>query len=1117
MQTKNQISLTRKTLYGIMLVGVFFSAFGAGNLPSARAQEESTEPPTPDAAVAVVDYLFSESDKLPLEVKDAIALALTKWAYEPPINGRFSLLSFRWEETWALATLTSADLISPSISGQESSIFNGKLASLVIVYDDDRWVAAVEGDNNISVLLNLIPENELSAKAKNALFATDDGVNAQQTYNNYKFPWPSDRPWHNHGGWHGTSNLAIDLDVVDNTNSDVLSAAPGTITSLATCSPSDHYIIRITTENTSERISYIHLNGASVRAEGLVQGNYVAQGRKLGIMAGAFSGSDTCGISSTGAHLHLELPMKPFTIDGKTYTDSYWYDGVNLYSTNGGGGGTNNPPAGYAFCSNEGGRCNFSGTADVVYGALNSFTSPRSFTNGVDCNNGVFGDPISGVGKACYYKPTGGGTPPADHPVQFYLAWHYEQGYCYVDNVGWGNLDGCPGYDQNISSVILQSGWSVRVYKERDLGGTSRCFTSNDDDFSNNTFDDGSALNDQTSSFELYNQSSCPSLTPNPPAPSSPSNGQYFNEGEAINLSWSATGSEYYGEVWGGPSGTLTFGWQSGTSKNIGSQWAGYTYNWKIKAKNSSGESGWSETRTFTVLPGAPSSLSATAASCSQINLGWSDNSGNEEGYKVYRNGSLIATLGSGVTSYQNTGLAGNTNYSYVVKAYRGSIESNSSNTANATTQTCGGGSNDDINSPKITSIPYTDTMDTLAATQSAGDPALVACNRAAGLASVWYRLTPSSSILIDVDTNGSNYDTMLGVFSGSPGSLSEIKCDDDSGEGLRSNLRVILSGGTTYYIVASEYVGLLGLSAASDAKSSPDLTSQAGGSLKLHIYPVDISPRMPFGGGPNNIAIYSSGNWKAYDFASKANVANVTTGMPSAGCIPAPMDYDGDGVDEFTQLCNGTWHFYNDNGTLNKSIWTGGVAGDLPVPADYNGDGIDEVVVFRNNAWMFYDFTTKAYIGGVWTGVPAGLKIPSPMDYDGDGAADFTVFSGGPWHFFNDDGTYNKGIWTGGLSTDVPAAGDYNGNATDEVVVFRGGAWFFYDFVTRAYIGSTWTGGGTSSKPAPVDFDLDGDLDFATYLNGAWSFYNSNGSLNKAIWTGGVVGDKPISRRYLP
>jgi len=46
MLTHNQISLTRKALYGIMLLGVFLSAFGGGNLPSVRAQEAGTESPT---------------------------------------------------------------------------------------------------------------------------------------------------------------------------------------------------------------------------------------------------------------------------------------------------------------------------------------------------------------------------------------------------------------------------------------------------------------------------------------------------------------------------------------------------------------------------------------------------------------------------------------------------------------------------------------------------------------------------------------------------------------------------------------------------------------------------------------------------------------------------------------------------------------------------------------------------------------------------------------------------------------------------------------------------------------------------------------------------------------
>ena len=136
-------------------------------------------------------------------------------------------------------------------------------------------------------------------------------------------------------------------------------------------------------------------------------------------------------------------------------------------------------------------------------------------------------------------------------------------------------------------------------------------------------------------------------------------------------------------------------------------------------------------------------------------------------------------------------------------------------------------------------------------------------------------------------------------------------------------------------------------------------------------------------------------------------------------------MDYDGDGTADFTQLCNGAWHFYNDNGSYNKGIWTGGVAGDLPVPADYDGDGKENVVVFRAGAWLFFNFTTGAFDAAksIWTGAPphwtGGTSLPAPLDYDGDGKMDFTVYSGGLWHFYNSNGTYNSGIWTGGVAGD--------------------------------------------------------------------------------------------------
>jgi fibronectin type 3 domain-containing protein len=96
-------------------------------------------------------------------------------------------------------------------------------------------------------------------------------------------------------------------------------------------------------------------------------------------------------------------------------------------------------------------------------------------------------------------------------------------------------------------------------------------------------------------------------------------------------------------------------------------------------------------------VPNAPSGLSATAVSTSQINLSWTDNSSDEDGFRIDRKTgaggtySQIAQVGAGTTSYQNTGLAAGTTYYYRVRAYNGAGNSAYSNEANATTQSGGG------------------------------------------------------------------------------------------------------------------------------------------------------------------------------------------------------------------------------------------------------------------------------------------------------------------------------------------------------------------------------------------------------------------------------------------
>jgi hypothetical protein len=92
--------------------------------------------------------------------------------------------------------------------------------------------------------------------------------------------------------------------------------------------------------------------------------------------------------------------------------------------------------------------------------------------------------------------------------------------------------------------------------------------------------------------------------------------------------------------------------------------------------------------------PSAPTGLTVTALSSSQINLTWVDNSNNEQGFKIERcsgagcnNFTQIALVGANVVSYTNTGLSASTSYSYRMRAYNASGDSNYSNTASAMTQ----------------------------------------------------------------------------------------------------------------------------------------------------------------------------------------------------------------------------------------------------------------------------------------------------------------------------------------------------------------------------------------------------------------------------------------------
>jgi hypothetical protein len=123
----------------------------------------------------------------------------------------------------------------------------------------------------------------------------------------------------------------------------------------------------------------------------------------------------------------------------------------------------------------------------------------------------------------------------------------------------------------------------------------------------------------------------------------------------------------------------------------------GTSYYYRVRAYNDNGNSAYSNEASATTQsappPTAPSSLTATAASTTQINLSWNDNSSDESGFKIERKTGVsgayaqIATINANITNYGNTSLSPGTLYYYRVRAYNANGNSAYSNVASATTQ----------------------------------------------------------------------------------------------------------------------------------------------------------------------------------------------------------------------------------------------------------------------------------------------------------------------------------------------------------------------------------------------------------------------------------------------
>src|SRR3954454_22389739 len=113
---------------------------------------------------------------------------------------------------------------------------------------------------------------------------------------------------------------------------------------------------------------------------------------------------------------------------------------------------------------------------------------------------------------------------------------------------------------------------------------------------------------------------------------------------------------------------------------------------------------------------------------------------------------------------------------------------------------------NDDFDrATVVSSLPFSDSESTLEATRALDDPT-PSCGGSHG-ATVWYAYTPTTDVLVEANTFGSDYDTPLSVWTGGRGSLQEVTCNDDA-SGVQSRVSFTATAGQTYYVMAASYSG---------------------------------------------------------------------------------------------------------------------------------------------------------------------------------------------------------------------------------------------------------------------------------------------------------------------
>jgi hypothetical protein len=131
----------------------------------------------------------------------------------------------------------------------------------------------------------------------------------------------------------------------------------------------------------------------------------------------------------------------------------------------------------------------------------------------------------------------------------------------------------------------------------------------------------------------------------------------------------------------------------------------------------------------------------------------------------------------------------------------------------------------DDFNSARdVTGSNYTDTVNRVSFAFASNDDPVLGCLGRRGANTLWYEVVPSLSGDLILNTFSSNYDTVLSIWTGSRGALTNRGCNDNAPGSAQSQLMVPVTAGTPYFIqvAATNDVGTSASTARLNVISGP-------------------------------------------------------------------------------------------------------------------------------------------------------------------------------------------------------------------------------------------------------------------------------------------------------